>query len=362
MTLAQLNHGESAESSDALGGSLELRITSKKRSMPETTSMTTAQRLCCLESKFEACKNKGRRMAVMDGFSPKLLHGPHIKFPLTPEKFVALTVAEVDALKYLHPHPRDLRVQFFQQEHTYFIDDQKTQGSVTSMIHTFGQPFDADAVIAAMCAGNRWPRAGYLQEDFTFGSIHKLQLLAPELLHLLAGRPRDDARVCEVVQSLRLHFDIEIDINTLTLSAQTIKDVWKARGAEAAHYGAYMHYIFEAFLNGRSVPGSPELRMMRKFLASMPTTCVAWRTEWVILGEEEDLAGSIDFVAKDSDGTFLLVDWKRTSGLGADTLARRTRKMLPPLQDLQDTKAVHYDLQLNVATLRWCALCQDWRK
>ena len=322
MTLAQLNHGESAESSDALGGSLELRITSKKRSMPETTSMTTAQRLCCLESKFEACKNKGRRMAVMDGFSPKLLHGPHIKFPLTPEKFVALTAAEVDALKYLHPHPRDLRVQFFQQEHTYFIDNQKTQGSVTSMIHTFGQPFDADAVIAAMCAGNRWPRAGYLQEDFTFGSIHKLQLLAPELLHLLAGRPRDDARVCEVVQSLRLHFDIEIDINTLTLSAQTIKDVWKARGAEAAHYGTYMHYIFEAFLNGRSVPGSPELRMMRKFLASMPTTCVAWRTEWVILGEEEDLAGSIDFVAKDSDGTFLLVDWKRTSGLGADTLAR----------------------------------------
>ena len=38
----------------------------------------------------------------------------------------------------------------------------------------------------------------------------------------------------------------------------------------------------------------------------------AFRTEWTIYGEEERLAGSIDFVAEDKQGNLVLFDWQRS--------------------------------------------------
>ena len=38
----------------------------------------------------------------------------------------------------------------------------------------------------------------------------------------------------------------------------------------------------------------------------------AYRTEWMILGKDEWLAGSIDFVAQGQHGELILIDWKRS--------------------------------------------------
>ena len=88
--------------------------------------------------------------------------------------------------------------------------------------------------------------------------------------------------------------------------------------------------------------------MLQKFLCSLRNNCKAWRTEWLIFAEEEQIAGSIDFVGRRDDGTFILVDWKRTAGLRATTFCTSFRRMMKqPLQHLQDTKEIHYCLQLN---------------
>ena len=108
------------------------------------------------------------------------------------------------------------------------------------------------------------------------------------------------------------------EIAQLTLSSDEIKAMGVATGRDAAHYGTCMHYLFEALLNGHSVPAaSPEVRMLQHFLHNLEVRAVdgEWRTEWTIYGETERIAGSIDCCVRLEDGSFMLIDWKRTSGL-----------------------------------------------
>ena len=40
-----------------------------------------------------------------------------------------------------------------------------------------------------------------------------------------------------------------------------------------------------------------------------------WRTEWKIVAPDINLAGSVDFIGKNIDGSFTLYDWKRAKDL-----------------------------------------------
>ena len=92
------------------------------------------------------------------------------------------------------------------------------------------------------------------------------------------------------------------------------------KGSEAAACGSYMHYLFEAHINGYAVPQtSPEFRMLIKFLDKMQGWR-AYRTEWVVFAENENLAGSIDFCAVDNEGSLALIDWKRFCEFGRKIL------------------------------------------
>jgi hypothetical protein len=74
----------------------------------------------------------------------------------------------------------------------------------------------------------------------------------------------------------------------------------------------------------------------------------AYRTEWEIFGEEENLAGSIDFVAKnEEDGSLVLMDWKRSKQLREKFSDAYHKKMNYPLDHMDDCSGQHYRLQLN---------------
>ena len=66
-------------------------------------------------------------------------------------------------------------------------------------------------------------------------------------------------------------------------------------------------------LNGGFVAGHwPELKLFGQFLREFSYPLRAFRTEWCIFAKEHSLAGCIDFVAKASDNSLILFDWKRT--------------------------------------------------
>ena len=309
--------------------------------------MTAFQRKRRTQSGLEACERKAARLARMDGPWPRLIQPSSATFPISPMQFDPETAPNVEVLKMIHPHARDFRIAFRSSDHTYFVDGQRTLGSVTGMIHASCAPFEADNVIARMMSGRNWPRAGYLKPEVSFTWMSRLGIFCPEILDLYSGSPRDDERISQLLRDLSSTQDIAAELDQLTLSPDDIKAMWEARGREAAHYGTYMHYLFEALINGHSVPQvSPEVRMLRSFLSKCAKDLTAWRTEWTIFGDEERLAGSIDFCARLPNGEMVLVDWKRTAGLpGKFNSAYHMRS---PLCHLADCTGVHYRLQLNV--------------
>jgi hypothetical protein len=90
-----------------------------------------------------------------------------------------------------------------------------------------------------------------------------------------------------------------------------------------------------------------EYKLFQQFLTSRSRLQV-YRTEWTVYAEAENLAGSIDLVLRDpADGSFVLVDWKRSEKL-SEKYESFGRFMQPPLDQIPDVQGHHYRLQLNV--------------
>ena len=196
-----------------------------------------------------------------------------------------------------------------------------------------------------MMNGSSWPRAGFLKSDVSFTWMSRLGVLCPEILGLYSGSPWDDKRISKLLRDFSSGQDTADELEQLTLSRDEIKEMWAASGREAAHYGTYMHYLCEALLNGHSVPTvSPEVRMPQSFLRDIAANSRARRTGWTIFGTAERIAGSIDFCMQLLDGSMMLVDWKRTSGLPGKYQSYQS--MRPPVCHIADCARMHYRLQL----------------
>ena len=89
-----------------------------------------------------------------------------------------------------------------------------------------------------------------------------------------------------------------------------------------------------------------EVQLLMKFLTAEPNM-VAHRTEWRVYAEEENIAGSIDYVAERADGSKVIVDWKRTKNMRFKSKAFG-KVMRAPLNHVPDCAAWQYRPQLNI--------------
>jgi len=72
-----------------------------------------------------------------------------------------------------------------------------------------------------------------------------------------------------------------------------------------------MHYDIECYYNQVPVSNdSIEYTYFRQFLDENPHL-LPYRTEWMIYHEDLKIAGSVDMVYRNPDGTLLIYDWKR---------------------------------------------------
>jgi len=71
-----------------------------------------------------------------------------------------------------------------------------------------------------------------------------------------------------------------------------------------------------------------------------------YRTEWIIYHEDKKLAGSIDMVYENEDGTLSIYDWKRSKEI---TRINKWNKyaITREICEIPDTNFWHYALQLN---------------
>ena len=254
-------------------------------------------------------------------------------------------------LSQLNEHVRDRRLTFFADTHSYYIDGVQTLGSVTGLIHCFCEEFIESRVISRMMNGQRWPRPGYLRIPYPADAMAALQLhdCCKSLYALLEADAVPEHEVCaEIKHILTEHPEHAELLAAFSKSSDEIIALWQDNREEAAHRGTWMHYQMECWLNRVPVDPSdaPELQMLVNYTRTL-TGLTAYRTEWAIFAEEENLAGSIDFVAINDSAQLVLFDWKRSRDLRSKYTSSFGH-MLEPLNHIEDCAGWHYRLQLNI--------------
>lgn len=205
-------------------------------------------------------------------------------------------------LKQINGHPRDARIQFFDEGHIYDVDGRRDFISSTTLIHKFYEEFDADATIQGM---------------FSRGLKPQYQ-----------GKTADE-----------------------------IKLEWSNKCVRASHLGTLMHARIEYFYNNwdSQFPYETPPEFYTHFQPFHERVVVSkqyipYRTEWEIFDEEHELAGSIDMLfqlSEDDPDVLVIYDWKRSCKL-SDRVGFCGKTMMAPLDHLPDCSFWHYVMQLNI--------------
>jgi ATP-dependent exoDNAse (exonuclease V) beta subunit len=204
-------------------------------------------------------------------------------------------------------HPRDALIEFEAGPHKYTCKGEANYMSVTTWNHTHFQPFDADAIIAKMKLSN--PLCKYYGQT-------------PEQIKAGWDKGRDEAAAA----GTEMHAAIEqYWLGFCPLTPDVGQNPPHDQPPSGGACGVSPH--FGAFVNEH-----PHLK--------------PYRTEWMIFDEDVRLAGSIDFVTENPDGSLTIYDWKRCKEIkknnGFGVFARTEC-----ISHFPDTNYWHYALQLN---------------
>lgn len=229
-------------------------------------------------------------------------------------------------LKHKNYHPRDEYILFDEPTHKYTItkDSNSNYTSVTTWNHSHFPHFDADKVIKNMMNGKNWnPENKYW--NMTPKEIKEQWKKNGESV---SGAGTD------------LHYDIECFMNEDIVYEDTHESL-----AHVTHYELYEVYqqqIEDGMLPpNNSVEWSYFLEYIKNFPQFEP-----YRTEWTVYHEELKLAGSIDMVYQNEDGTLNIYDWKRAKEIKKHSSFQKYG-ITECINHLPDTNFWHYSLQLN---------------
>ena len=237
-----------------------------------------------------------------------------------------------------HPHPRDALIEFDAGPHKYTCAGDANYLSVTTWLHSHFPPFDADAIIKKMRLDN--PSCKYYGQT-------------PAQIKAGWDQNRDEAAAAGTAMHAAIeafflglkppHAPTGGTPPTAPLLEQ-VEGEGRTQGAEALSgcHGNELSNASAPSAGGGSWGVSPHFVA---FLAAHPRL-KPYRVEWMIFDEDVHLAGSIDFVAENDDGSLTIYDWKRckeikkTNSFGASAVTEC-------IAHLPDTNYWHYALQLN---------------
>jgi ATP-dependent exoDNAse (exonuclease V) beta subunit len=209
-------------------------------------------------------------------------------------------------------HSNDENIEFQETGHIYKVKKKRGYKSITTVVHNAFEKFDADKIIDNMMSSDNWETNKY------YG-----------------------------------------------MTKAEIKKLWKDNGSDAANLGTTMHYLFEYhynnmyntdlqmhpqffqdFMNNTNYKETIEYNYFKNFVQEHPDLN-AYRTEWAVYDEKKKIAGSIDMVFKNNDGTLSIYDWKRTKKI--DKFNNYGKFCLVEgLGHIPDCNYWHYCLQLNL--------------
>ena len=216
-------------------------------------------------------------------------------------------------------HKRDQYIKFEEEGHKYTItcDSESKYTSVTTWNHSHFPHFDADLIISKMMSGKSWKLG------------HKYWGLTREGIKDLWNLNRDNAAGA----GTQLHYEIECFMNSNVLMF------------DYTHYELLHQYNILIKYDKKYLDLGLEWNYFINFIDNFPKL-KPYRTEWIIFDEDLKIAGSIDMVYENPDGTLSIYDWKRSKDI---SMINHFNKFANNkiICHMPDSNFWHYALQLN---------------
>lgn len=220
------------------------------------------------------------------------------------------------------------------EAHIYWNEnDESKYISVTTLIHSFTQPFDKEFWSAYKALEKLIPKDSWV--------IEKKSLLSTK---------RFDSSILAL-------YDIEE--GTFSNTQQDILDEWDKANKDSCERGTAIHAELE-----NQYYKKPKNISLKKYGLGGKFECKKGYTEldmqqgvypeYLISYESEDgllkVAGQIDLLIKDGNDIYI-VDYKTNKKIdqksGFDTMTKKNATMLYPLSNLMDCNYMHYTMQLS---------------
>ena len=281
--------------------------------------------------------------------------------PPCPEHFDSRYVLPSHRVKLLEKqnlHPRDERIVFYEEPHIYTIDGHPVQASVSGLPHAFEGAFVASEAIASMKRSRKekWPRLAYV---LGARRVEAAELRTPALMvdaetgATVASCTDSGAEGPVALEALRATATRVPDDYSLynfdrAKKDEEIEKAWEDNAEDARNRGTEAHLQMELWFNSEPVREEEgEVKVGLDFVRRclLPIGAKAYRTEWTIFAEEENIAGCIDLAVTLPSGDIFLVDWKRSEKLQQKMYGYRPMKA--PLTHLEDCSGCAYSLQLS---------------
>jgi ATP-dependent exoDNAse (exonuclease V) beta subunit len=221
-------------------------------------------------------------------------------------------------LELKNPHHRDSNIKFYEDGHKYTIlsDPESKYTSVTTWVHSHFPKFDSDLIIKNMMKGKGWKEG------------HKYWGMSVEEIKAQWNSNKDNVAGA----GTNLHYDIECFMNDKRfLFRYTHKELYE---------------IYNSDNNEEKKNSKPkEWKYFINFVKDTPNL-KPYRTEWTVYDEDLKLAGSIDMVYENEDGTISIYDWKRCKEI---TRINNFNKyaLKECINYMPDSNFWHYCVQLN---------------
>jgi hypothetical protein len=235
-------------------------------------------------------------------------------------------MAFVNVLAFINPHPRDSLISFEEENHVYTIfqkerkeereereereKDDRKYTSVTTWVHKHFSPFDSDKIIKNMMNSKNW-REGHKYWGMTAEQI-KEQWSANTAAQ----------------QGTELHANIE----------HFMQPLWETT---INTHATLLENKTNQFKDDRL-----EWQYFLNFVSDFPYL-KPYRTEWCVFNEDIQIAGSIDMIYENSDGTLSIYDWKRSKAITKINYYNKY-SITSCICHLPDSNFWHYALQLNM--------------
>jgi hypothetical protein len=243
----------------------------------------------------------------------------------------AEAVARKDYLSERNRHDRDEMIEFIEEGHKYIIkNDDYEYKSVTTIIHENFTGFDADKIISTMMTGKNWKKGNKywgmsecdIKDSWTKNGAEQAKL------------------------GTNLHYEIECFMN-IEMKEGDLNDSTGSNTVSYTHQDLLSIYEYE--IKNNIIKADDKGDEWNYFLKYLKDTYwyKPYRTEWKIYHEELKIAGSIDMVYENSDGTLSIYDWKRAKEIQKYNIYKKY-SVGECLKNVPDTNFYHYSLQLNL--------------